>query len=64
MRILVIQGNDDRVLPFSKTGERLRGQIKDLRVVVIKGGPHAIPWTHAGQVNEALLIFMPALAAI
>jgi non-heme chloroperoxidase len=62
--ILVIQGDDDRVLPFSKTGERLRGQIRDLRVVVIKGGPHAIPWTHAGQVNEALLNFMPALAAI
>jgi non-heme chloroperoxidase len=62
--VLVIQGDDDRVLPFSKTGERLRGQIRDLRVVVIKGGPHAIPWTHADRVNEALLNFMPALATI
>ena len=24
----------------------------------IEGGPHAIPWTHAGQVNTALLDFI------
>jgi non-heme chloroperoxidase len=27
--ILVIQGNDDRILPYPKTGERLPGMIKD-----------------------------------
>ena len=32
--------------------------IKDARLVVIDGGPHAIPWTHADQVNNALLKFM------
>jgi len=26
-------------------------------VVVVEGGPHAIPWTHRGQVNTALLDF-------
>jgi hypothetical protein len=26
--------------------------------VVIAGGPHAIPWTHAEQVNHALLQFL------
>jgi non-heme chloroperoxidase len=25
---------------------------------VIEGGPHAIPWTHADQVNQALLGFL------
>jgi pimeloyl-ACP methyl ester carboxylesterase len=25
---------------------------------VIEGGPHAIPWTHAEQVNTALLDFL------
>jgi len=25
---------------------------------VIEGGPHAIPWTHAAQVNAALLDFV------
>ncbi len=56
--MLVIQGDDDRVLPFPKTGERLPGMIKDLQLVVIDQGPHAIAWTHADQVNSALLKFM------
>src|SRR5262249_8711131 len=49
--VLVIQGDDDEVLPFAKTGHRLVGMVKDLETVVIEGGPHAIPWTHADQVN-------------
>jgi non-heme chloroperoxidase len=56
--ILVIQGDDDQVLPFPKTGERLPGLIGDVQLVVIEGGPHAIPWTHADQVNAALLKFI------
>jgi non-heme chloroperoxidase len=32
--------------------------IKDARLVVVEGGPHAIPWTHADQVNTALLDFL------
>jgi non-heme chloroperoxidase len=62
--ILVIQGDADRVLPFAKTGDRLRSLIKDVRLVVIKDGPHAIPWTHADQINEALRDFIPALATV
>jgi non-heme chloroperoxidase len=56
--MLVIQGNDDRVLPYPKTGERLRSLIKNVQLVVIEGGPHAIAWTHADQVNSALLKFI------
>jgi non-heme chloroperoxidase len=56
--ILVVQGDADQVLPIDKTGERLPGLIKDVHLVVIDGGPHAIPWTHAGQVNTALLDFI------
>jgi non-heme chloroperoxidase len=55
--MLVIQGDDDRVLPFPNTGQRLPGMITDLQTVVIEGGPHAIAWTHADQVNSALLKF-------
>lgn len=36
---------------------RLPGLIKDMHLMVIQGGAHAIPWTHAGQVNSALLDF-------
>jgi len=56
--ILVIQGDDDRVLPFPKTGKRLQGMIRDMQMVTIEGGPHAISWTHADQVNSALVKFM------
>jgi non-heme chloroperoxidase len=55
---LVIQGDADNVLPLDKTGRRLPGLIDDVRLVVIEGGPHAIPWTHADQVNTALLDFL------
>jgi non-heme chloroperoxidase len=58
--VLVIQGDADQVLPLDKTGKRLPGLIKDVDLVVIEGGPHAIPWTHAGQVNAALLDFVRA----
>ena len=56
--MLVVQGDADLVLPLDKTGGRLPGLIKDVHLVVIEGGPHAIPWTHAGQVNTALLEFL------
>ena len=56
--VLVLHGDADQVLPIDKTGKRLPGLIKDIHLVVIEGGPHAIPWTHAGQVNTALLDFL------
>jgi non-heme chloroperoxidase len=56
--MLVIQGDTDQVLPLDKTGKRLPGLIKDMQLVVVEGGPHAIPWTHADQVNTALLDFL------
>jgi non-heme chloroperoxidase len=55
---LVIHGDADQVLPVDKTASRLPGLIKDMRLVVVEGGPHAIPWTHADQVNTALLEFI------
>jgi non-heme chloroperoxidase len=58
--VLVVQGDADNVLPLDKTGQRLPGLIKDMDLVVIAGGPHAIPWTHADQVNAALLDFLRA----
>ena len=56
--MLVIHGDADRVLPLDKTGQRLPALIKDVQLIVVEGGPHAIPWTHAAQVNTALLDFI------
>ena len=61
--VLVIQGDADRILPFDKTGKRLPELIADMELVVVKGGPHAIPWTHTDEVNAALLRFLGHPAA-
>ena len=56
--VLVLHGDADQVLPLDKTSKRLPGLIKDVQLTVVEGGPHAIPWTHAAQVNTALLDFI------
>ena len=56
--VLVVQGDADQVLPLDKTGKRLPGLVNDLQLVVVEGGPHAIAWTHADQVNSAVLEFL------
>jgi non-heme chloroperoxidase len=56
--MLVIHGDADQVLPLDKTAKRLPGLIKDVQLTIVEGGPHAIPWTHSGQVNTALLDFI------
>ena len=58
--VLVIHGDADQVLPLDKTGQRLPALIKDVQLIVVEGGPHAIPWTHADQINTALLDFLRA----
>ena len=55
---LVLHGNADRILPFDVTAGRLAALIKDVTVVPIAGGPHNIAWTHAEEVNAALLEFL------
>ena len=56
--VLVIHGDQDRVLPYEATSDRLPALLKNARSTVIAGGPHAIIWTHADEVNGALLDFI------
>jgi non-heme chloroperoxidase len=56
--VLVVHGDADQVVPLDKTAKRLPGLVKDLQLVVVEGGPHAIAWTHADQVNAAMLDFL------
>jgi non-heme chloroperoxidase len=55
---LVVHGNEDRILPYESTAARLPGLIKDLTLVTVEGGPHNIGWTHAEEVNRAVLEFL------
>ena len=53
-----MQGEQDRILPPEHTGNRLPALIADVKHITIAGGPHAIVWTHADEVNSALLEFV------
>jgi pimeloyl-ACP methyl ester carboxylesterase len=60
--LLVVQGDADQALPFEKTGKRVGEFNTDVELVVLENGSHAIPWTHAERINDALLQFMGANA--
>ncbi len=55
---LLVHGDADRILPIEATANRLPDLIADLQFVVVEGGPHNIAWTHADEVNRALLDFV------
>jgi len=55
---LVIHGDADRLLPITATGLRTAMLIKGARQLIVKDGPHCVPWTHAEEVNAALLSFL------
>ena len=56
--LLVIHGDNDRIVPIAAAGERTAKLVKGARLVVIQGGPHCVPWTHAEEVNAELLSFL------
>ena len=55
---LVIHGEADRIVPFAAAGQRTARLIQGAELVTIKDGPHNIAWTHAEEVNSALLKFL------
>jgi pimeloyl-ACP methyl ester carboxylesterase len=63
---LVVHGDADRILPIAVTGKRTHELIKGSQLVTIAGGTHGLNWTHADEVNQALLAFLkaPAGAAV
>jgi non-heme chloroperoxidase len=57
---LVIHGDADRIVPYNVAGAKTAKMVKGARLVTIKDGPHAITWTHAEEVNAALMDFLGA----
>ncbi len=55
---LVIHGDDDRILPFAASGSRTHEAVEGSRLVVVAGAPHGLNWTHAEEVNDALIDFL------
>ena len=55
---LVMHGDADRILPIGASGLRTAKLIAGARLLVVKGGPHCITWTHAEEVNRELVNFL------
>jgi non-heme chloroperoxidase len=56
--VLVMHGDEDRLLPIDATANRLPELIGDLRYEVIPRGPHHLAWTFPELVNRYLLEFV------
>jgi non-heme chloroperoxidase len=55
---MIIHGDDDRILPADATSRRQAKLIKGVKFIEIKGGSHGLPWTHADEINAALVEFL------
>ncbi|RPF22649.1 alpha/beta fold hydrolase [Myceligenerans xiligouense] len=57
---LILHGTKDNILPIDATGRPFHAALPDARYVEVEGAPHGLLWTHAAEVNEALLSFVQA----
>jgi non-heme chloroperoxidase len=55
---LVVHGDEDRIVPLDASGKRTHEAIKGSKLVVLKGAPHGLNWTHADELNKELLAFV------
>ncbi|MDP9887056.1 alpha/beta fold hydrolase [Pseudarthrobacter enclensis] len=55
---LIVHGTADNILPIDSTGQLFAKAPPSAEYVEIEGAPHGLLWTHAAEVNEALLGFL------
>ncbi|MHA7135357.1 alpha/beta fold hydrolase [Oerskovia turbata] len=55
---LILHGTADRILPIDATGRPFHAAFPEARYVEVDGAPHGLLWTHADDVNAALLDFL------
>jgi non-heme chloroperoxidase len=56
--VLVLSAADDRIFPLGEREHRAFGLLPLSKSVVIPSAPHGLLWTHADEVNAALLAFI------
>ncbi|MDO0939054.1 alpha/beta hydrolase [Streptomyces sp. DG2A-72] len=57
---LILHGTADRILPIEATAEPFHAALPEAEYVVVEGAPHGLLWTHAEEVNKAILAFLAA----
>lgn len=55
---LVVHGDADRIVPLDATGRLTHEAVAGSELVVVKDAPHGLTWTHAEELNRALLDFL------
>jgi len=55
---LILHGTKDNILPIDASGRRFHAAVPDAEYVEVEGAPHGLLWTHADEVNAALLAFV------
>jgi len=55
---LIIHGDDDGVVPFEVSGKKAHQMIDNAELSLIKNGPHGLSFTHANELNNAILNFI------
>jgi peroxiredoxin len=56
---LILHGTADRILPIDVTARRFSQMLSSVTYIEIEGAPHGMLWTHAEEINKALLDFLP-----
>jgi non-heme chloroperoxidase len=55
---MIIHGDNDHILPAEVTARRQAKLIKGVEYIEIKEGSHGLCWTHAEEINAALVRFL------
>ena len=55
---LIVHGTADRIVPIDVSAREFAKRLPTAEYVEIEGAPHGLLWTHADEVNEALLAFL------
>jgi non-heme chloroperoxidase len=61
---LIIQGDDDQIVPFADSGLLQSKLVKGVTLKVYPGAPHGLCTTHKDKVNADLLAFLKAQSGI
>lgn len=55
---LIIHGDSDAIVPFEVSGKKSHKMIKNAELYLIENGPHGLAFTHAKELNDAILDFI------
>ncbi|MFJ8358079.1 alpha/beta fold hydrolase [Streptomyces sp. NPDC093984] len=55
---LILHGTADNILPIDSTARPFHKALPSADYVEVEGAPHGLLWTHADEVNKALLAFL------